>query len=74
MGKFLKSFFSHPFVWGIGSVLDLRGSPMRRYRPRRPMPKRLSDEEALRQDWEKVGNDIRKAMAMEAEHQAHVKQ
>ena len=71
MGRFIKNIFSSPFMWGIGSVIDIRGGE--RFRTRRPMPKRLSDGEALRRDWEKVGNDIRKAMAMEAEHQAHVK-
>jgi hypothetical protein len=65
MGKLLKSFFLSPFAWGIGSVLDLRGTPVRRYR-RPPPPPRVSDAEALRRDWEKVGQAIRSAMEAES--------
>ena len=45
------------FLKGIGSVLDLGGTMF----PRREFMKK-SDEEALREDWEAVGSDIRKAI------------
>ena len=71
MAKWIQNIFSSPFMWGVGSVIDLRGG--HRYRPRRQMPQRPSYEEAMRKDWEAIGSDLRKAMEMEAEHQAHVK-
>jgi hypothetical protein len=39
------------FIRGIGSVINLFPAPVE--------PPVLSDEEALRSDWEKVGQDIR---------------
>lgn len=36
-------------------------------RPRKPLPRPVSDAEAIRGDWEQVGKDLRNAMAKEQE-------
>lgn len=46
------------FLRGFGSVIDITGAG---FRPSEP-PKRMTDGQALRSDWEVIGNDFRKAM------------
>lgn len=59
MGRFLKSFF-----YGMGSALDLGGTSLRSNHPAKTirMGSPDDDAEAIRGDFEKVGNDMRKAM------------
>ena len=47
---------SHPFRWGWGHMLDLHGS-MLDYNF-----SHVSDVDALRSDWERIGGDIRIAI------------
>ena len=45
------------FIYGIGSVLNLFPSPLR------PLSKPvMTDEQAIRSDWEQVGQDLKEAM------------
>jgi hypothetical protein len=55
------------FIQGMGSVFDISGGAFSR--PRRKMPKPLTDEEAwakdtaaIRSDWDAIGEDIRRAV------------
>lgn len=46
----------HPFLYGLFSLGDIGGNNSLFDEPR------ISDAEALRRDWEKVGNDMRISM------------
>lgn len=53
MGPRLKSFLR-----GVASIFDIGGSPPRR------MQRPMTAEEALAQDWQRVGDDLRYAMGI----------
>lgn len=55
------------FLRGAGSILDIY--PNGNNRICIPMPVILSDEEALKKDWEIIGNDIASANANAIEAQ-----
>lgn len=52
--------FNKMFISGIGALFE----PMIVRKKRVDLILNKTDEEALRSDWEKVGNDIRKAMSL----------
>jgi hypothetical protein len=60
MAAIIKSFFSRPFVIGIGSILDLAAAGYRR--PTSSLSPEQQDADAIRRDWTAVGRDLWSAM------------
>ncbi len=68
MGRFLKRF-----IQGMGAAMDLSGSSIRANHPTRfiRLGSPADDADAIRGDFEMVGNDLRKAMlSIDVEKQA----
>ncbi len=65
MFKFIKSFFKNRrvsnFIAGIGSICEIFPPPMEK-RHGYSCPSDQTVAEALRKDWENVGEDLEKAM------------
>ena len=63
--RFVNRAF-HNFVRGVGSAIELApaGAPLRL---RRKLGLPRSDADALKGDWQRVGGDLRRAVAREAE-------